>query len=385
MNKLSSPNIMKPLFFYIFGVLYLQVMELILPFSVTKIVFLVLLMIVAINILKKRYKADLFFYLIVLAGIIYLYIYLSTFNELISYVYPPVIVAAISALALDNSPKNAAYINWRNINKLILIYLFVNIVFFLLKFDICFQDAGIQQFRGFLPHTNMLGAVLVSLYLIVFWQKGIVAAIDRILILLLILGTYSRTYIALIAMIISLQLIGLYQRKIPFIGKLLIGIILLLIVGFPLFNLLVVFIPALARFRMHGFSANGRQYLSEAFLNTMKESSFKDLLLGVNLPEAYFSNIKLDFPHSFTENSYMGITLMFGIVGLSIFLIILCRIFRQVRSAQTACVIIVCMIPLLMQDILLSVQTGILYVFSILCVIYQDPKRLKDLNPLQQL
>ena len=54
-------------------------------------------------------------------------------------------------------------------------------------------------------------------------MKGIVAAIDRILILLLILGTYSRTYIALIAMIISLQLIGLYQRKIPFIGKLLIG------------------------------------------------------------------------------------------------------------------------------------------------------------------
>lgn len=371
-----SPNIIKLLFFYIFGVLYLQIIELILPFSLTKFVFLFVLLVISINVLKKKYKTNALFFLIALAGIIYFCIYVSTLREIISYVYPPIMVAAISSLTLENFPKDMACINWKSINKLIFIYLLFNTIFFLLKFESCFQDAGVQQFKGFLPHTNMLGAILVSLYLIIFWQKGIVAGIDRCLIFLLILGTYSRTFIALIAIIAALQLIGFYQRKIPFIGKLIIGITILILIGFPIFKLLVVFVPMLARFRLHGFTGNGRQYLNEAYWITIKESNFSDLIFGVNLPGMYLNNIKLDFPHSFTENSYMGITLIFGLTGAFIFLVTLCKIFKQAQSAQAACVIIVCMTPLLLQDILLSVQTGILYIFSVLCVIYQDPKQL---------
>lgn len=364
------------MFFYIFSVLYLQIIEIILPFSLTKLIFLFVLMVISINIIKKKFKAGPLFILITLAGLFYLCIYFSALREIISFVYPPIMVAAISSLLLEISPKDMTCINWEKINRLILIYLMINTIFFLLKFETCFQDAGIQQFRGFLPHTNMLGAVLVSLYLIIFWQKGIVARIDRCLIFLLILFTYSRTFIAIIAMIAALQIIGLYQKKLPFIGKLIIFIMLLIIAGYPLFKLLVAFVPMLARFRLHGFSGNGRWYLNKAYWNTIKESNFADLIFGVNLPETYLNNIEVDFPHSFTENSYMGITLMFGLAGTLIFLIILRKIFKQAQSAQAVCVLIICMIPMLMQDILLSVQTGILYIFSVLCVIYQDPKRL---------
>lgn len=374
-----SPNIIKLLFFYIFSVLYLQIIELALPFSITKFILMIVLMVLAINILRKKYKAGALVFLTSLVGSLYLCIYFFTFREIISYVYPPVMVAAIGSLLLDNSQKNMDCIRWDSINKFIFIYILINIIFFILRINACFQDAGVQQFKGFLPHTNMLGAVLVSLYLVIFWQKGMLAGINKCLIVLLILGTYSRTFIALTAMLVALQLIGVYRRKLPFMGKLMIGIILLILMGYPLFKLMVTYVPALARFRLHGFTGNGRQYLSEAYWNTIKGSNLKDLILGTHLPETYLKNIQMDFPHSFTENSYMGITLMFGLAGAFFFLAILCRIFKQVRSAQAACVVIVCMTPLLMQDMLLSVQTGILYVFSVLCVIYQDPKRQRHL------
>ncbi len=375
-----SPNIIELLFFYLFGVLYLQIIELILPFTLTKFVFLIVLMVILINILKKKFKANMSIFLITLGGIIYLGIYLFTLKEIISYVYPPIMIAIISSLLLENSPLYMKCINWNSINKLILIYLFINIIFFLLKIENCFQDAGVQQFKGFLPHTNMLGAILISLYLIIFWEKGIVAGTNKCLIVLLIFGTYSRTFIILLAMILALQLLGIYQKKLPFVGKLIIAIIMLILIGYPLFKFMVTFVPTLARFRMHGFTGNGRQYLSEAYWNTIKDSNFADLILGVNLPKTYLKNIQIDFPHSFTENSYMGILLIFGIGGAFFFLAILCKFLKQVCSTQTVCVVIVCMIPLLMQDILLSVQTGIFYIFSVLCVIYQDPKRKKKIT-----
>lgn len=374
-----SPNIIKLLFFYIFSVLCLQIVEMALPVSITKFVLLIVLTVISINILRRKYKAGATFFLTALAGILYLCIYFFTLRDIVSYVYPPIIVAAIGSLLLDNSQKNMECTRWNSINKFIFMYILINIIFFILRIDACFQDAGVQQFKGFLPHTNMLGAILVSFYLIIFWQKGMLAGINKCLIVLLILGTYSRTFIALTAMLVALQLIGVYRRKLPFMGKLMIGIILLALMGYPLFTLMVTYVPALARFRLHGFTGNGRQYLSEAYWNTIKGSNLKDLILGTHLPETYLKNIEMDFPHSFTENSYMGITLLFGLVGAFFFLAILCRIFKQVRSAQAACVVIVCLTPLLMQDILLSVQTGILYVFSVLCVVYRDPKRQRHL------
>ena len=51
-----SPNIIELLFFYLFGVLYLQIIELILPFTLTKFVFLIVLMVILINILKNKFK-----------------------------------------------------------------------------------------------------------------------------------------------------------------------------------------------------------------------------------------------------------------------------------------------------------------------------------------
>ena len=73
-----SPNIIELLFFYLFGVLYLQIIELILPFTLTKFVFLIVLMVILINILKKKFKANMSIFLITLGGIIYLGIYLFT-------------------------------------------------------------------------------------------------------------------------------------------------------------------------------------------------------------------------------------------------------------------------------------------------------------------
>ncbi len=373
-----AANILEWLLFYMFGVLYIQIWELFLPFSITKLVFMILILAIVYGFCKRKIRGDIFLLPVLLAGGIYIVIYITSMRGIFSYVYPPIATAVMALLLLDNFARDLNSVSWKKADKLIFFYLILNVVLYLFKWESCFQYAGSTlQFKGALPHTNMLGAVLLSLYLMSFWEEGKLSWINRGLVFFLILVTYSRTYIAAILLVIIVQILNVSLKKIPFAIKFVWCFVMGVGAGLQLFLLLADYIPVLARFKTFGFTGNGRQYLEAAYKKTIRESDLTDLIFGIKMPRPYLRNIKMDFAHSFTENSYAGIFLLFGAAGCAVFAVILIRMLRQIRSLQALCLLAVCLITLTIQDTLLSVQTGIILVFSTGIVIFKDPGRKK--------
>lgn len=362
----KKPDILQIMTFYIFGVLYLQILGMWLPFSITKPLVLVLLVQLFVGIVNRSIKASLVALSTVVVGVIYFLYYILKVREIVSYVYPAIIVSAIALLLADNLSNSLAKYDWRRFNKLLMGYLVLNLAFYLLKVPASFQVAGSQlQFKGPLPHTNMFASVLQSFYILLFWQKTRRANINKFLILILMLTTMSRTYMLTLLACVFINYIAFIRPRMTFATKLVAIGIGGVIIAPLLFSIAIEVIPAFARFKTFGFGGNGRQYLQESYFLAIKNGSLLDKLLGFPMVRPYLDGIAISFPHSFTECSFMGIYLQFGIFGIICWGTFIYKLLKRGCSGPAMWILAISCASLLMQDTLLSVQTGILFVISI--------------------
>ena len=340
--------------------------------------------------INNKIKCPLLVFPIVLLGLVYLIAYAVVYPDIISYVYPPITIAVFALLMLENMPvlivKEDSYL----LNRGMLGYLLINFCLYLSRFPLCFQLVGEQlQYKGALPHTNMMGTVLLGILVILFWQNSKLAWINRVLTLFLILVTMSRTYTAAAIIIMMLYIMTNFWKKMNFfIKSFFIGGFLSIII-IKIFNLAIEYVSVLVRFKKFSMGGNGRQYLQSAYAKTINESTFLSKIFGIPLPRIYQQAIEVAFPHSFTENSYIGIFLLFGIVGSIISITILIKIFRNARSIQTTILITIFLLTMTVQDTLLSVQTGLLFLFSCIVATEQDPRkytpRINGKHPLKEV
>ena len=102
--------------FYVFAVLYGQILSLFLPFFTTKIfaIYMILITIYGIWIRKIRYRLTAI--ASVLLGIYFILRYVFDLREVISYVYASAIVIIFAALYIENTETNFS-INFKKINQ----------------------------------------------------------------------------------------------------------------------------------------------------------------------------------------------------------------------------------------------------------------------------
>lgn len=372
-------NILDNIYIYIFGILYIQILELILPIRVSKILFLLLMFQVAVGIARKRYKIGIGSIIVFCVSAIYLLLYVIFCRGAFSSVYPVAFLAMFSPVILNNLSVDVGEKYWKTINIYILVYLLMNIVLYLIGPDKCFQiEANVLHFKGALPHSNMYCAVLMGLYICTFWQKGLLTWVNRLLELFLIMSTGSRTYILIIFLLIGLKILASdgYQSK--FILKCAFLFVPALFLLQPVWNLLVEHVPAMARFKVLSFNSNGRQPLWNAMIEAVNLSDFIDVIWGLPVTKKYLEIAPSDYSHSFTENSYAGIFLLFGIIGVSLFIIIILKILSETRNLQTVCVILASLLTLLVQDTLISFQTGMILFAAIVVMVRQNKLMLQE-------
>lgn len=379
----------KILILYIFGTLYLQLIELFLPFSVTKLMVAALLLLTIFGVGTRNIKCGYLVYTMGVLGFVYLCAYFFSLREIFSYVYPPIIVAIITLLMLDNFPEEIKTFDWKLVNWLIFGYLIINAIFYIFHLDSCFQFAGGQlQFKGALPHTNMFGSVFLGLFVIIFWQRSTLAWINKIIIIILMLTTYSRTYILVIFCCLILQIMTMIWRKISFTVKAILSGVFLLIVGdlalafgTHLLDATIAYLPFLARFRTFQFGGNGRQYLQEAFVYAVKKSRILGRITGAGMTKSYLEGISVDFAHSFTENSFMGIYMLFGTMGMFVIVYVLYRLLKMNHNGPEICIIAIVAASMLTQDTLLSIETGLVMCFAVIVMYCQGRFLRKQKNP----
>jgi len=369
--------------FYVFAVLYGQILSLFLPFFTTKIfaIYMILITIYGIWIRKIRYRLTAI--ASVLLGIYFILRYVFDLREVISYVYASAIVIIFAALYIENTETNFS-INSKKINQYIFLYLLLNVSLYIWGFSGCFQNTGSElRFRGALPHSNMLGAVIFSLFLLIFWDRKRLAWCNKLGLTLIVFLSRSRTYILFIMVIWLIQICSVTCRRVEFRTKLLAGIAFLTLFGRSMFQIMVTHFSFMSRFRTNRLGGNGRQYLQASYLNTILKGSVIEKVSGIKMAKSYLAGITVSFSHSFTENSVAGIFLLFGVAGFLLLLIIFSKYIRNCKSVQGWLFILLNLLSLLTQDTLLSIQTGIMTFMSLAVAISYDDKtvfRLKNVR-----
>ena len=359
-------NFISAVLIYVFGMLYLQLVELFFGISITKVVFLLFLFIILFGVFTKSIKIGPELIPIVIAAACYFLMYYRNLPQIISYVYPPLILAVLIPVFFRNDKEKVSALQLDILSWLIFIYLIINLLLALLHYKGSFQMAsGEEQFKGALPHSNMFCSVMIALYAMIFKRRGLITILSRILVVLLIVITGSRSFIVAIALLLILQVLSRIGKNYSTGAKLFLAFLVLAVIGPPAVLLIVNFVPSMYRFILYGFTGNGRQILQSAYSKAIASSNLNDLFLGINVTKRYLSVEIVEFSHSFTENSFMAIFLLFGIVGVVYFgICVLKAIFRS-KSITSAGIIIVFLITFFVQDTLLSLQTSLFTVVGI--------------------
>lgn len=352
-------NLINILFFYIFGVLYLQIVEMILHIKITEVVLIVSLLLILNGILQRKIKFGFDFIFVCLVVGIYLFLYFFQQRDVFSYVYPLAFLALLLPLLMNNASLKPSKSLQNAIAVLSCIYLALNLLFYMFRLENCFQLADKLQFKGVLPHSNMFCGIVLCVYAFNFQGKDILSVLNRVLCIFLIYCTYSRTYIAAIILLLLIKVVTSYGKCFTLGARIFIFGFIAVSIGPFIIMLMLKYIPAMERFVKFGFTGNGRQHLSEAYYFVIANSSFIDKLFGIGMTSNYVVFDITEFSHSFTENSYIGMFLLFGFVGVTYFGLYLIKILFKFRGIQSYAILAVFLMTLYVQDTLLSVQAGI--------------------------
>lgn len=366
--------------FYIFAVLFTQMIEIFIPFSITKIFILYLLIISVVGILNSRIKVKQHIYFFVLCALSYILLYLTEFSAVFSYVYPFWIVLYISLIMLDNLESLEKEIQMKSLSKCSCIYIILNLLIYFSRYSDCFQDSGtVLQYKGALPHANMFACIMFGLCITEIWNKGKISWFNKIGASFLLCTTFSRTYVILMVIIWVIIVANVLWKRLKFGIKCVIGIVVLILFGGSLFDILVMYIPAFVRFKSLNFGGNGRNILNMAYIKAIEDSSIIDKIYGMPIARNYVNNISVDFNHSFAECTYVSIFLLFGVIGVIFFFYTVYRILQISRKGIAIPIFVVMLTSLFVQDTLLSVQTGIVFYFAIL-VFFRKTQIMKKMD-----
>ncbi len=373
MQKLKFElNLINILFFYIFGILFLQIIEMFLHIKITELVFVAAVALIFLGIVQGKIKIGLDVILVGAVAVVYLLIYYLQFQSIFSYAYPPILIAVLLPLLARNiflKPTTqlrnvAAYLS--------LIYLLINVLLYVIHYEACFQVADKIQFKGVLPHSNLFCSIIICIYAFHYNGKGWVYIVNRVLCIAFIFTTSSRTYIVAIALMVIIRWLTAYGKRTSISVKLGILFLVAVVLGPPIILLMLKYVPSMERFVKFGFTGNGRQVLKGAYSYAFESTGLFGKLFGVKTTENYLEYDIEEFPHSFTENSYVGVAVLFGIVGVVYFGYFVLKTCLKSKSFQTIATLGVFLITFFVQDTLLSVQAGLFTVTAVYYLLLQS-------------
>lgn len=315
--------------------------------------------------------------------------YMIMYNEsnMIQVLYPIlfsflIFIYVFEYFELDFYMKNIIFI--RNI---LCVYLIFNIFMYLSKNQLFIQDDGFMRYKGALPHSNMLSALLFCFLFINSIKKDNIKIVVDILVFILIFVSASRLYI--IATIIIYVLVNCKDyNDSSKRNKITVAILIIATIVYLLYNGNIVYgyltnTDVYRRMMFLNDTSNGRDNLMNNFKYIFNSSNRVNRLFGGNMASEYYALTNNSFSHSFGENSILSITISFGIVGLiayiGIFVAFIVRLGREnkLKTILNVCIILVMLSTTYFQDVVLSTQLFTMYMIS-MCIVKNNTYSIKN-------
>ena len=373
---------------YVIGVASIQIIEKIQGGSFSKLFMIAFLLTLASSLLKRRVikkkwgriylctGAIVVSYYVWFQFIRYERIQFSSRAALINILLCPFLIANL----------NFANFRWKKIEKLIFLYIVSNIFLFHIRYPgfLTRGNAGILQYKGASSDANLLGAIFFSFLILEFWGVTRISIVNRLLSMYLIVLNGSRNFTVCGIVVLLTDIILFYRVRRWSFAKLLVRIALVGILIYPLadyMGLLDQFV--VRRFASQGLDSNGRAYMVFAFQQVvLKQATFQELLFGgPPLAERYWAIAGLTRGHSFAENSYISMLMLFGAVGcfLIFYYVVLCVRMGKGKNRAYYVVLASVLVAFISHDTILYIQ-GFVGLTGALAVLATDGRQSQFLS-----
>ncbi len=315
-------------FIYFLGVAFLQIAEVFVDFSITKLFFLIFVFALVLETFKKVSKRKLLYILIYeLICILYFAVYTSgiTINE--STARTALIVFMVFPFFSEGISFQSFKL-WDFIDNLLFVYLILNFFLYFSKNSIFFQwDSG-WRYVGGSDNPNLLATLMFTIVIIEFWGKSIKSYIIQVMAVIMTLLVSSRTYSFLAVIVFFLSILFNAKNKRKMLKRMLLAFSVGGIITLFFLNYLYKDTDLLNRYIIKGLQGNGRTFLVESAINACRQANFLDILSGVGLGNIYKKISSATLYHSFAENSYLTVLLLFGFFGIAVILMYIFTVLR---------------------------------------------------------
>lgn len=359
---------------YVIGMAGIQIVEMFTKGSYSRIIMLLLLLSIFLSIIiNGRIKKGEVKYLIIILAFVGVYnlIYMGVWQyEIVNNLHAAILNMIIYPFIVFNLNFNK-FNNWSFIEKLIFIYFCINLFLFIVRYPACFSPFT-KQFQGASSDPNLLAVIIMAIVLLEFWGETRLSVINKILAFALIIVNGSRAYLVCIIGILFVNVITKRKRNnLTVIPSIIIFVSVLIIL-----SLFLISIGYDIRLFDEGLRTNGRSYLLMCGYNAISKVSFKEILFGsVNLVKKYLSLSLITTTHSFGENSYLSLLMLFGLLGLGFFVIYWYTFWYMKKKIYMRIVLMIVLASFFIHDTILYTQ-GFVCLTGALIVLATDSRQL---------
>ncbi len=370
-NDKIAENFTKCFFIILLGGIFVQIFKVLFEINLTMPLTIAIFIIYFCLSIKYRYINKSYFYIIIsIIMILFLYSNMTFFD--MKYLRVSLNIALFGIIYYNIDIKYIVEFE-KNIRIYIYVFFIFNIILYFSGSPIFFKDLYIEntlRFKGFMPDANALASLGLYLLLIsLVCIKKSHKILPSILIIVIIVSTGSRGNTVFAILIFLLMIIK---------NKTVLKIIPIVFITYLLWPLIVK-LSAINRLFKFGLGDNGRNLLSDIAKSIFNNSSYFEKLTGIKMNDLYIqctSNINGFKYHDFAENSYITMTMLFGIIGLGILFIIILKIFFDINKNKVRfrenIILIFFIILFGKQDIILSTQLFMFMITSLKILAYYD-------------
>lgn len=343
-------------FIYFLGVAFLQIAEVFIDFSITKLFFLIFVFSLALETFKRISKRKLLYISIYeIICILYFAIYTSgiTINEgtaktaLIVFMVFPFFSEGVSFQSFQS---------WNFIDNLLLVYLILNFILYFSKNSIFFQwDSG-WRYVGGSDNPNLLAALMFAIVIIEFWGKSIKSYMIQGMAVIMTLLVSSRTYSFLSALVFLFSILFNAKNKKKMLKRVLLVFSIGVIIVVFFLNYLYKDTDLLNRYIIKGLQGNGRTFLVKSAISAYQQASFLDILSGIGLGSIYKKISSTTLYHSFAENSYLTVVLLFGFFGIAVIFVYIFTVSKYNKMIIYKILFFIVLLSYMFQDTVTYIQ-----------------------------
>ncbi len=381
--KIKRKGLGENLFFvYFFSLAFLQILEVYVNFSITKIIFLIFALGMIIQDLYVLENEKLLHILLFEVICIFYFIVYKIFPMNSGFAFAALkCIMFFPFLKFLNFEKIK---NWDIIETLLIIYLIINIYLYYFGGPDFFGYDVIYRYKGGSSDPNLLATLICVIILMEFWGKSKKAIVVKILCIIVQLLISSRSFIAISAVVILISIIACADNRTKMLKRILVLISIGLLISMCVIKILIKYTNLLHRFTVLGGNSNGRSYLFESFVKTLKHCNVTDWFFGVSAGNYYRQLASKTLGHSYAENSFMTLILLFGVFGVFIMLYYLFYMWKLNGMLWYRIVFCVTLLNFFFQDTVCYVQ-GFISIFGALVIVATDSRKEKVINKNKKL